>query len=720
MPHVPRSVSRAAVLAVAAMQLASPLATSLRAQQPVRPDSARRDTATVQRLPGVTVTGTLREERLEGVPWAVGAVGTTELRRAQPTVSLDEALTLIPGVYIANRYNFAVDSRIAVRGFGSRANFGVRGVRVVLDGISQTLPDGQSQTTNVELGALERVEVLRGASSALYGNGSGGVVSFTSDLRSPTPFRGTLRVEGGSFGMRKWQARTNGRTERAAGMLSLTQFTWDGFRQHSSADVRQLNAGVDYAVSPTTTASVRLNLADMPEAFNPGALTAAEYEINPDTAALSNVLRGSDKRTKQNQLSLRLQRASTTGIEVDASAFALTRDVRNALAVAPPAPSGPNNGTYATLDREVYGARLSGARRLGVTGPRVVAGVEWQRMEDLRENRRATSGRPTEPTDTLLLSQVEAVSNAGIFAQAGWSPMQRVGLSAGARYDAVRFTVDDRFASDGVNSGGRTLPAWSGHLGLSWAAREALASYANVSTSFETPTTTELQTRADGLGGFNADLSPQRARSVELGARGQLLATRVSYDVALFRTWVDDAIVPYLETNGRAYFTNAGATRNDGLEAGLSARVSDAVQVEAAYTWAHYRFADYRVVRGATTDTLDGRTLPGVPEHFLRVGLRTRPLAGVTLDVDHTVSSSLFADDANALRVEGWGPGVTAVRGAWDVQRAGYLVQPFVGVANVFDVRYVSTVTVNGFGGRVLEPAPGRNFYVGVEMGWGR
>ena len=207
---------------------------------------------------------------------------------------------------------------------------------------------------------------------------------------------------------------------------------------------------------------------------------------------------------------------------------------------------------------------------------------------------------------------------------------------------------------------------------------------------------------------------------MELGARGQLLDTRVSYDVALFRTWVDDAIVQYLESNGRAYFTNAGATRNDGVEAGLSARITDAVQVEAAYTWAHYRFADYRVVSGATTDTLDGRTLPGVPEHFLRVGLRTRPLAGVTLDVDHTVSSSLFADDANALRVEGWGPGVTTVRGAWDVQRAGYLVQPFVGVANLFDVGYVSTVTVNGFGGRVREPAPGRNFYVGVEMGWRR
>ena len=714
---------RAALLSAACVAGAF-LAAPLGAQTPPRSpaDTARRaaDSSGVQALPTVKVSVTLTDDALARVPWAVGVVGERELRRGQPTTGFDEALSSVPGVLVGNRYNYAVDQRIAVRGFGSRANFGVRGVKILLDGIPQTLPDGQSQVTNIELGALERVEVLRGSASALYGNGSGGVIAFTTDVRAPEPFRQTVRVEGGSAGMLKWQARTAGRTDRLAGSLSVSRFTWDGFRQHSSADVRQLNAAVDYALSPATTASVRLNLAATPEAYNPGALTAAEYAANPDSAAAANVLRGTDKRTDQHQLSLRLRRQpGASGIEVDASAFALTRDVRNALGVAPPAPAGPTNGTYATLDREVYGARLSAARDLGGAGaPRLTAGIEWQRMEDLRENRRATAGRPTEPTDTLLLSQVEAVANAGLFAQLAWAPTARLTLSAGGRYDRVRFDVDDRFLGDGENSGGRALPAWSGHLGASVALHEAFAPYANLSTSFETPTTTELQVRPDGRGGFNDDLSPQRALSMEVGARGLVAGGRVTYSAALFRARVTDAIVQYLETNGRAFFTNAGETRNDGAELGLGVRASDALALDVAYTWSRYRFADYLVVRGTEETRLDGNTLPGVPEHFLRLGLRTRPLRAVTFDVDHTVSSAQWGDDANTVRVEGWGPGVTNARATWSVRAGRQLVQPFAGVTNLSDRRYVSSVVVNGAFGRVREPGPGRSWYLGAELGW--
>ncbi|HEX5830942.1 MAG TPA: TonB-dependent receptor [Gemmatimonadaceae bacterium] len=711
--RAPREL-RAATIALAGALLAP----AAGAQEPVRPDSARRDTTVVQRLPEVTVSATLRRERLERVPWAVGVADERELRRAQPTVHLDEALPLIPGVYVANRYNFAVDSRLAIRGFGSRANFGVRGVRVVLDGIPQTLPDGQSQTTNVELGALARVEVLRGASSALYGNGSGGVVSFTSDLTSPGPVSGAARVEGGSFGMSKVQARVAGRTGRAAAALSASRFGWDGFRSYSSADVRQLNAGVDYGLSPATTASLRLNLADTPEALNPGALTEAEYLANPDSIATVNVLRGADKRTTQHQVSLRLRREGETGVELDASAFALVRDLRNAIAAAPPAPAGPSNGTYITIDRDVYGARVSGGGRLGETGPRLIAGVEWQRMADLRENWRSTGGRPVEPTDTLLLRQLEVVTNTAPFAQLLWEPTSSVSLSAGARHDWVRFSVDDRFPSDGLNSGARTLRSWSGHAGVSWAALTEVAPYVNVSTSFETPTTTELQARPDVLGGFNDALSPQLARSVEVGVRGELFGRQLGYSASAFRVRVRDAIVQYLETNGRAYFTNAGRTHNDGVELGVTARAGPRVTLDGAYTWARYRFAEYRVLRGETVDTLDGKTLPGVPEHFLRIGLRTRPAGSLTVDVDHTVSSAVWADDGNQIRVEGWGPGVTTVRAAWDGVWGGYRVQPFGGVQNLFDRRYVSAVTVNGFGGRVREPAPGRNVFLGMELGW--
>lgn len=731
--HPPRAAAPSVRALVAALLLPC-AATAAAAQTPTPRDSARTgarsgasaDSAGVQALPSVRVSVTLADVALARTPWAVGVVGVRELRRGQPTIGLDEALASIPGVLVGNRYNFAVDQRLAVRGFGSRANFGVRGVRVLLDGIPQTLPDGQSQLTNIELGAMSRVEVLRGAASGLYGNGSGGVVAFTTDLAAPDAVGQAVRAEAGAFGLTKVLARTSGRTERLAGMLSLSRLTWDGARDYSAAEVRQANAGVDYALSPATTAELRLNVADMPRAENPGALTAAEFAENPRLAAPTNVARGADKVLRQDQLSLRVRRQATAGagrlaaVALDASAYALWRDLGNALATPPPAPAGPTSGTYITLDRTVQGARAAATLPAGgAAAPRITLGAEWQRMRDLRQNRRSTAGRPTGPADTLLVHQLETVTSIGPFAQLAWEPTARLALHAGGRHDRVRFAVEDRFPQDGLADGARTLPAWSGHVGASVVVRDAFVPYANVSTSFETPTTTELQARPDDRGGFNDALDPQRARSVELGARGQAGAGRLTYSVALFRAHVTDALVQYLETGGRAYFRNAGATRNDGAEVGLGVRASEALGVDVAYTWSNYRFTDYRIVSGATETVLDGNRLPGVPEHLLRLGLRTRPLRATTLDVDHTVSSAVFADDANAVRVEGWGPGVTNARATWSGTVGGVAVQPFAGVQNLLDRAYVSTVVVNGFGGRVREPGAGRSWYVGMEVGAG-
>lgn len=686
-------------------------------RRPPVPDSARADTLP-QRLPEVAVTG--EGETLERTPWAVGEVGVDELRRGQPTIGLDEALTWIPGVFVGNRYSFALDQRVSIRGFGSRANFGVRGVAVLLDGIPQTLPDGQSQLTNVELASLSRVEVLRGSASSLYGNGAGGVVSFVSDLSAPYPFSPSVRVEGGAYGMRKWQGRMAGRRERAVGALSVSRLTWDGPRPHGAADVRQLNAAADYSPGPATVVALRLDLADVPTALNPGALTVEEYAADPFAAARNNVLRGADKRVSQQQLSLRVRHHGGDGWSWDASVFGVGRDLRNALASSPPGAAGPENGTYIVIDRAAGGARLSGSRRLGggaESAPLLTAGVQWQWMRDDRTNYRATGGRPTQPTDTLLLDQRETVWNLGPFAQLSWRPSAPLSLNAGVRHDQVRFAVADRFPGDGDDGGARTLAAWSGHVGASYLVGAAFVPYANVSTSFETPTTVELQPSGDDRGGFNSSLGPQRALTLEVGARGVVAERRLSYSATIFRTRVSDAIVQYQEVGGRAHFRNAGQTLNDGMELGVEVVPHTSLSLMAAYTWAHYRFGDYVVGSGDRATVLDGRRIPGVPEHFLRAGVRVRPLPGAVLEVDQSVSSAVWADDANQLRVEGWGPGITRARASWGGRVAGAAMQPFVGVENLFDRPYVSTVVVNGFGGRVREPGPGRSWYVGMEIG---
>ena len=698
------------------------------AQQSAPRDSARRsDSTRIQPLPGVTVHVMSDQRSLERVPWAVGVVGVRELRRAQPTVNLDEALGSVPGVFVASRYNFATDSRISIRGAGARANFGLRGVKVFLDGVPQTLPDGQSQLTNVELGNLDRIEVLRGSTASLYGNGSAGVLSFSNDMRAPTPFAQTARVLAGSYGQRKVQLRTVGRAGNAIAAISLARLTTDGFRQRSEAESRQLNAALDYALGADSRIELRAQAAEVPNAFNPGALTFAEYAIRRDSASAANIRRGADRRVKQDQFSVAYHHGSAAQpAEYVITSWVSTRVVRNALSTAPPGTPSLVTGIYSTLDRRFAGTRVSARRTLGdgERAPMLAAGFDVQQMRDTRVNQRATAGRPTAATDTTILNQFETVTSVAPFLQGQWAPSPRLSLSSGARYDRLRFAVRDDFFGDGGinggdNTGSRNLSAVSGHAGVTVTGWSQFAPYANVSTSFETPTTTELQVRPDRQGGFNPDLGPQRTLSMEIGARGaaQNLA---SWNVAFYRANVRNAIVQSRVIDGTAFFENAGRTRNIGIEAGGSIQVGRIASLNFAYTWSDLTFADYRQRNGLVVDTLDGKQLPGVPPQQLRVGIRSSAWHGLTLDADQTWTSALFADDLNAVRVPGWGTGVTNIRAAWTSSWNGYRVEPFAGVLNAQNNAYIGAVTVNGAFGRVLEPAPLRNWYVGLDIGVAR
>ena len=681
------------------------------AQEPAAADTAFR-------LPELEVTVTRRPEPLARVPFAVGVLNREDLQRGQQTLGIDEALNNIPGVVVSNRYNFSLDQRISIRGFGSRSNFGVRGLKILVDGIPQTLPDGQSQLTNVDFADLERAEVLRGASSSLYGNASGGVISFQTQRAAPEPFAQRIRLQGGEGkrpgdGFYKWQSWTSGRSGDVSGTLSVSQFKADGFWQHSAAEFRQLNAGADWVVSGSTVATMRLSLADSPEAKNPGALTRVEYEINPDSAAPNNIRRGADKEVQQHQLSFGLRHFDAAGNEYDVTVFGLLRDLENPIAAPPDVGGGPTNGTYIRIDRAVGGLRTSTMRALGTAeqAPRLTAGFDLQRMRDDRQNLVSDAGVPT---SVLFLDQLEKVTEFGPFAQVQWSPNERLLVSGGARFDLVSFDLADRFVADGDDSGNRSMSAVSGNIGASWSFDQRFVPYVNVSTSFETPTTTELVNQPDGLGGFNTELGPQRAVNYEVGARGQP-TPRVTYSVAVFLGRVSDAIVQEEEIGGRAFFRNAQKTHNDGAEFGLSVSPISGLSLNGAYTYARYRFVEEPEGSG-----LDGNRLPGVPEHFWRLGLRTGLTNGLYLDADHTLSSSIASDDANTPEgiVDSWGAGVTNLRVGWQGDVGTVQLSPFLGLNNLWDRRYVGSVTLNGLFGRVLEPAPRRVVYVGTEIGY--
>ena len=713
------AATRPVILLLAIPILTASLATAQEPVKPARPDSARRDS--VQVLQEITVTVTRTTEPLSRVPQAIDVLGPREITRAQQTLTPDEALNNVAGVYVQNRYNYSQGQRIEIRGAGARAAFGTRGVKVLLDGIPQTLPDGQSQLTNVDYGLVDQVEVLRGPASSLYGNASGGVVSFQSRKAAPEAFTQSVRFQAGSYGMDKWQAISTARSGKFSGVLSLSRFTWDGFRQNSAADIGIYNIGLSWAPTDKSSLDLWVLIANDPLQQNPGALTYAEYNANPDSAAANNIRRGASNDISQQQASLTYQqRFVSHDASIKVSAFGLKRETQSPLATPPPGDQGPDTpiaGIYVQIAREAGGARATGAYRPGTSwrSPLLMAGLDFQRMRDDRQNYRALGGQPT---DSILLDQVETVTEVGPFVQAHWTPTERITVDGGVRYDWVTFDVEDNNLRDGAdNSGSLPQDAPSGTAGVSYYVSEGVTPYLNVASAFETPTTTELANRPDGSGGFNDAMLPQRSRSVELGARGRASAW-FEYSVSGFVSRVTDAIVPYRDAGGRVYYTNAGKINNNGLE--VSATVTPIRQFSASvsFTYANYTFADYVVVNGPVSDTLDGNRVPGVPRYFTRIGLRSQPGYGFVVDLDQTLSSSLTADDQNSIWVENWGAGVTNLRVSWSKQWRDISFLPYVGLNNLFDRKYIGAVTVNGFGGRVLEPSPRQNFYIGAEIGF--
>lgn len=709
-----------------AVLLAVALAGTAHAQQPTRADSlrdARRDsTATAdsaaQALSGVHVTVTRSDETAQRAPWAVGVVDKSKIQGGEATLGIDEALNNIPGVYVDNRYNYSLDQRLSIRGAGSRANFGIRGVKVLIDGVPQSLPDGQNELNNLELGDVSRVEVLRGSASSLYGNGSGGVISFTTDMSAPDPLDQSLRVETGSYGT-KWLSRTSGRDGNFVGSLSASRTMFDGFRQFSNADLKQLNGAADYAISPATTLSLRAFATEMPTALNPGALTAAEYAVNRDSAAATNIRRDASKAISQNQFSARIQHAADDGGSYSATAYLVRRFVDNPLATAPPGTPGATVGTYSTINRWVTGTRLDASHPLCscANAPRLAAGFDIERALDLRRNSRATGGHPSVPTDTIYVNQSESVEGLGAFADINWPATSKLLFSGGTRWDQTNFTVIDHFFGDHQdNSGSRNMIATTGHLGGSYVFTDAFTTYVTWSTAFETPTTTELSSKADGTGGFNANLGPATVHTIEAGARGNVGAG-LTYTLSVFRATEDNAIVQFLQSGGSAYFQNAGRTRNDGLELGVSERVTSWADLDLAWTATKYRFVRYIFPVGAVTDTLNGKKPAGVPDEFVRLGVNTH-WNRWTLDADETWSSSMYADDQNTQVVPGWGKGEMNVRATWTAYTGDLRLQPFASVNNLLNQAYIGSVTINGAGGRTLEPAPLRNYYFGMEIGW--
>ena len=678
------------------------------------------DTAKPYTLRPITVSVTRAELPFTKVPLSIHSVDRQQISRARPTWGLDEALVTVPGVFVANRYNFSQDQRISIRGFGARSAFAVRGIKILIDGIPQTLPDGQGQLTNLELGEVDRIEVLRGSASALFGNASGGVINIWTRPPAVEGVREEARFVGGRFGegadrtWNKWQSTTAMRIGGGSAQLTVARLEYEGQRDHSAADQRVLNARLRLPIADGWSLMLVTDVGDHPRADNPGSLTLAELQANRDTVPVLNQNRNAGKDVTQIQSGATVHRTMTNGGEATVTVFGLTRDLKN-----------PITTTYIDLDRVAYGARASVTYPLplGSLVHRLTAGFDFQRQRDDRQNFRYlnTPGDSATRDTVRSLDQLEHVTEFGPFVQSALELSPHTTIMAGLRYDWVKFAVRDRLIA-GTNpddSGERLMRALSGSLGIAVNPSRSLTVYGDIGSSFETPTTTELANSPSGAGGFNTGLKPQHAWNFELGARGSLDG-RLTYSVALFQADVRDALIPYEIAAPRFFYRNAGSTRHRGIELSGDLSVAPGLSLGAAWTYADYRFQEYSFTDTAGTHVLDGRALTGIPDNWLHLMVRAQPaaFAGVWAEVQQTYSSGYLVSDVSNTRTSRWWS--TNVRAGWDGKAGSMRLAPFIGVNNAFNHQYVSSVVINAARGRFYEPAPGRNVYLGLSIGAGR
>ena len=679
------------------------------------------DTTKPFTLAPTTVTVTRSERPLSQIPNSIQTLDRRQISQAKPTWGLDEALANVPGVFVANRYNFSQDQRISIRGFGARSAFAVRGIKILVDGIPQTLPDGQGQLTNLELGEVDRIEVLRGSTSALFGNASGGVISVWTNPHDVAQVREDARFVAGQFSQNtarswsKWQSTTGVRVLGGGAQITLSRLDYDGERDHSAADQRIFNARLAVPVSNGWSLAVVAAGANNPQADNPGSLTFNELMANRDTVPVLNRNRDAGKDVTQFQTGATLRRTTANGSAASFTLFGLSRDLKNPITTA-----------YIDLDRIDYGARasLTYPLPLGALPHRLTFGFDVQRQQDDRKNFSYlnTPGDSAKPDTTRTLDQAEHVTELGPFVQSAIDLSPTVALTAGLRYDWVKFSVSDHLIT-GTNpddSGERLMQALSGSLGLALNPSRTLTLYGNVASSFETPTTTELANSPSGAGGFNTGLNPQKAVNFEVGARGLIGGDRFTYTASLFQANVRDALVPYEIAAPRFFYRNAGSTRHRGVELSGGARVMNGLSVNVIWTYSNYRYREYSFTDSLGTHVLDGRELPGIPKNWFHTIVRAQPDAfgGLWAELQQSYSSGYLVSDVQPTRTSPWW--ATNVRLGWEGKVGQVQLAPFLGINNAFNHLYVSSVVINAARDRFYEPAPGRNAYVGLSVGAGR
>lgn len=654
-------------------------------------------------------------------PAAVSVVNGDEMRQAAPRVNLSESLGAVPGLQVQNRQNYAQDLQLSIRGFGSRSTYGVRGLRIYVDGIPATMPDGQGQTSNIDIGSVDTIEVLRGPFSALYGNSSGGVINVTSQTGTQPP---TVEASSyyGSFGTWHYGMKATGAVGDGSHAgdvdytVSTNRFTTHGYRDHSGARKNLANARLGVRINDVSKLTLLLNSVDI-KANDAGGLTADEWRDNPRQSPRGDQY-NTRKNTRQTQAGLRYERQLSAQDDLSVMMYAGERETTQFQSI-PRAPQlKPSHaGGVIDLTRHYQGIDTRLTHRGELLVPvTLTAGLDYENMSERRkgyENFVMVNGAPQYGEQgALRRNERNLMWNVDPYLQTQWQLTDKLSLDAGVRYSSVWCDSNDYYITpgNGDDSGDASYHKWLPAGSLKYALTDAWNVYLSAGRGFETPTINELSYRSDNQSGLNFGLKPSTNDTVEIGSK-----TRIGNGLltaALFQTDTDNEIVVDSSSGGRTSYKNAGKTRRQGMELGLDQQFGESWRLKAAWTWLD---ATYRTnVCGDAS--CNGNRIPGIARNMGYASFGYQPEQGWYAGSDIRYMSDIMANDENTAKAPSWTVVGLTTGYKWSYGRMD--MDLFGRVDNLFDREYVGSVIVNESNGRYYEPAPGRNYGIGLNLAW--
>ena len=666
-------------------------------------------------LDSSVVTGSRSASSSFDLPYSVDSVSREQINDGQLRINASEVLSRIPGLVVQNRQNYAQDLQISSRGFGARSAFGVRGLKLIADGIPASTPDGQGQAATFNLDTADRIEVLRGPAATQYGSNAGGVIQMFSRDGEGAPRVGAETLVG-SDGLSKNHLTAEGAADGVGFVLDASRMDTDGYRDHSAARRDQTFAKVNFKPDDDSKLALIYSSLEQNGTQDPLGQTWAAYKADPRSVTAGALTYNTRKSIDHQQLGMNYERYFGDAT-LQVNAYTGTRSVLQYLSIPKGVASNTRGGGVVDFDRKFYGGSVHWLQPISQAPGdlTVIAGLDYDRSQDDRTGYQNYTATELGVKGALARDEVDTATSLDPFVQANWA-LDDWTFQAGVRHSTMKMDVSDHYLSNGDASGSKDYQQNSPSVSAMYAFTENLHGYVSAGKGFETPTQAEMAYAPGDSEGFNFGLKPSTSKQYEIGLKAKVFNdTRAN--LALFQITTDDELVVAGSSDGRTSYQNAGRTLRRGLELGIDSQLSEQWSTQIAYTHLVAQYdSDFTSGSGATATTIDkGNSLPGVPKDTLFGELDWKPRDWVSTALEGMYRSKVYVEDTNDQKPA---PAYAVFNGRarFEQKVEHWTFHQTLRLDNLLDRQYVGSVIVGDSNNRYYEAAPGRSWYAGAGV----